>query len=318
MAEAQSALGSYLLTKRMERSGASIPEYLARYTTAGSAGAISESYYRDIESGRKQIRPQTADRLREQLDLDSKSFYYFLLRDLLPESVFDTLISSTASETFRSISDRIEKLERRNKNSSRTILNSMTDNITELDYDEIEALRNDEALLSVIHFVYNRDSATFDEIDQIYSKCGGVGAVSDRLACIFRENTIYINVPEKRVFRRSKTIKIPLTEQGRLFKREFVTKETEKSLNANRISHLSDGPGTLIYSVIVALSRKIYEEIEIDGISRLMSIVGSSEETLSSKDVKPFFVSMIFSSREDYNVNIVNKKGKNNDSIISH
>lgn len=317
MNEAQSALGSYLLTKRMERSGESIPEYLAGFVTPSSPGVISESYYRDIESGRKQIRPQTADRLREQLNLDSKAFYYCLLRDLLPEDVFNELVSASAIATFRSASDRIEKLEYRTRQSSRAILNTMTDNITELDADEIEAISADTALLGAIHFIYNRDSASFDEIDDVYRQCGGENIVSESLSGIFRENTIFVDQIERRVFRRSKVLRIPRTAKGDIFKCEFVRFETDKSLKARRISRLADGPGTLCYNSIIPISRKFYEEIELDGIGRLMSIVESGDRTLDVEDTKPFFVSIVFSTREEYDVNYQAKERNIHGSSIS-
>lgn len=302
MPEIKTALGAYLFTKRMERDGDNLSEYLAKYMSKDEEKAFSESYYRDLEAGRREIRVQSGKRLCEILDLEEKAFYYFLLKDALPKSAFDQLISPAAVETYTSATERIQQLEARLADSAKVLLEHVTDDICELSNEELNWLEEDDALLAVIHFIFNRDAASFDEIDEVYVKAGGRGAIANKLATNFGDRHISVDRRAQKVFRRSRTVRVPRTPRGLEFKNGFTHKEIAKSFGMEPTTHLSPSLGTMQYSAIVPIHKDRFEEIERDGVARLISLIGATRETLEDKDVSPFFVSVILSSRPDYDV----------------
>jgi len=300
MTEAKTSLGSYLLTKRLTRGGDNLTQYMNQYSISD---VLSESYYRDLEAGRKLIRLQSAEALCEKLDLDRKSFYYYLLKDLVPEDVFEQLVSQSAIETFKSASERSSKLEQYNKDMAKSLINSLSDDITDLSGHAIDNLKKDDALLSVLHFIYNRKSCSFSDIDYVYQNCGGIGSVAYRLVDLLGLKVVRVDLQNKTVSRWSPTIRVPTDENGRIFKNGFTEKEVTKSLQKQRTRTFDEKSGTLQYSVIVPLEDQSVRRLEIDGFSRFISLVQSSDCTLEDKKARPFFVAVMISSRDEYNVN---------------
>ncbi len=79
-------LGSYLRKLRLARGFDSVSDYLRRYPMP-----ITDTYYRDLENGRKTVSIETSEQICTALEADMHSFYYYYLKDFLPESIVDTL-----------------------------------------------------------------------------------------------------------------------------------------------------------------------------------------------------------------------------------
>lgn len=75
-------LGLFLCSVRQSRGYSNINEYLRNYSLP-----ISDVYYREIESGKRQVAMETASQLCEALQIDYADFYYYLLKDILPQEV---------------------------------------------------------------------------------------------------------------------------------------------------------------------------------------------------------------------------------------
>lgn len=67
----QTNLSKYLTSERIRRGYISVSDYLREYDRI----PISESYYRDLEAGRKVIRIDHAEPLCEALQLNKQHFY---------------------------------------------------------------------------------------------------------------------------------------------------------------------------------------------------------------------------------------------------
>lgn len=73
---------------REQRGYESIQEYARAYHLP-----VSYVYYTEIESGKKKIALETSKELCEALDVDFISFFYHLLKDILPADIQDDFLS---------------------------------------------------------------------------------------------------------------------------------------------------------------------------------------------------------------------------------
>lgn len=81
-----SNLGSYLRQLRLARGFDSVSDYLRRYPMP-----ITDTYYRDLENRRKTVSIETSEQICSALEADIHSFYYYYLKDFLPENIVATL-----------------------------------------------------------------------------------------------------------------------------------------------------------------------------------------------------------------------------------
>ncbi len=92
-------LGSYLRKLRLARGFDSVSDYLRRYPMP-----ITDTYYRDLENGRKTVSIETSEQICTALEADLHSFYYYYLKDFLPDSITNTL--SPPSKTLSELADK--------------------------------------------------------------------------------------------------------------------------------------------------------------------------------------------------------------------
>lgn len=92
-------LGTYLRTLRLARGFDSVSDYLRRYPVP-----ITDTYYRDLENGRKTVSIETSEQICTALEADSHSFYYYYLKDFLPENILKTL--SPPTKALSELSDK--------------------------------------------------------------------------------------------------------------------------------------------------------------------------------------------------------------------
>lgn len=79
-------LGTYLRKLRLARGFDSVSDYLRRYPMP-----ITDTYYRDLENGRKAVSIETSEQICTALEADMHSFYYYYLKDFIPDSIVKTL-----------------------------------------------------------------------------------------------------------------------------------------------------------------------------------------------------------------------------------
>jgi|GEM_PF-4822143 len=92
-------LGKFLLDLRLSRGHQNIKAYVHEF-----ALPISNTYYRDLELGKKQVSAETAKVLCDALRADESQFYHCLLRDVIPAKALSMLTAASITEQ-----DRIEK-----------------------------------------------------------------------------------------------------------------------------------------------------------------------------------------------------------------
>ncbi len=306
-------LGQFLYSERIRRGyESSITEYLKNYV---NILPISEPYYRDIESGRKIIRIDTAEALCNALNLDKIKFYYHLLNDILPLDVLEKLLNPIPLTIFNSASEEFNKLDEKRSILRKAYGRSL---FTEpyIVSDEIVKYLNDNfEVLPLIHFVYMKRKCSFEELQKIIQK-NNITKSFKQIIEEFKKNKIaIINNQEKTITRYSKIFRIPRNDIGTKFKDKFFKTEINEIINLinsgqEREQKISPN-NTYIYSAIICRkSRESLERIS-NKLIELFAEFDAEENSLDEEGTVPYFVSIIFSSREKYDVknenNIKNK-----------
>ena len=288
-------LGQFLYSERIRRNGDNITKYLVGYKIG-----ISESYYRDIENGRKAIRLETAKDLCASLKLDPNEFFFFLLKDVLPDDVFSHLIKPSQKSVFESASKEIENLKQDLEVFRKAYKSKMAEEgIYEVDEEILKYLAENFDFLPVIHFVYMRRSCSFDDLKKILKKNNIEKSFESVMADLVRLKLAYVDKKKRIIQRHKRTFRIPRTPDGVSFKDKFVLHEVKKAIECkNRDDYFSKN-NSFIHSSINCLSLKNSEYL-INKIADLVAATGAGEVDLEEKNSMPFFLSIIVSSREIY------------------
>lgn len=291
----RSNLGSYLYTSRVMRGQPNISGYLQDF----GVKSVSESYYRDIESGRKSVRIETGQVLCSELNLDQREFFGLLLKDLLPEEIFSSLIKPDALTLFESAEAEVARLRGELDQTRRAFMHQIGDNISEVSEEVVDALEERMEWLPAIHFIYMRKSCTFPELLRVMEQNDIHDSLSDVISFLRKYELALIDDQKKLIVRHSPLFRIPASRKGLRFKDRFLMHEMEKSLKKDRTKSFGE-EGTWSHSSIVCLKSTQAADALMSGVSQLVARIESHESALEDEDARPVFASVLFSSREEY------------------
>lgn len=290
---ANGSLAKFLLTERIRR-GKEIKNYVEGLS-------ISESYYRDLEAGRKLARVDTVVELCEKLDLDTGECMYNLLKDLLKPAVFDNLIKPSAKITYSSPGERMKELAAKAEKMQHSFAKTLLERPIQPDKEQVEYLNKYFELLPLIHFIYMRSSCSFDELKEIIER-NNIKRGLKKVLNEFRDFGLAEIDDKLEIVRRyTPEFQLPPTREGRILKDKFFMAECETSTKKSRDKIIGKG-NSYIYSAINCIDLNKHEG-DIEGcVSSLIASFDAAEDILESKNSVPFFLSVIISSREEYDI----------------
>src|SRR3989338_6874105 len=283
-------LGQFLYSERIRRQYESISDYLKDYTNI----PISEPYYRDIETGRKKIKVDKAETLCKALKLNKREFYYHLLGDVLPADIMKELLKPIVNTTFKTPSEEFNKLNERISILRKAYEKKLIEEPYIVD-DKIE-------ILLIIYFIYMRKISTFEELQKIIVKNNIKKQFTQIIDEFERYNIAIINRKEKTVVRYRKIFKIPKTEMGIKFKDRFLKSEIDEATRTIKKEQTISPDNTFIYSSIACIKNGMGLKRVSDKLTDLLAEIEVEESSLDEYDTVPYFVSIVFSSREKYDV----------------
>ncbi|MFN3225416.1 MAG: helix-turn-helix domain-containing protein [Hyphomicrobiales bacterium] len=287
--------GMYLRAVRIERGGISVSEYLKARRVD-----LSETYYRDLEAGRKKVRIETAKELAEKLDLDAQSFFSHLLKDVLDEDVFEKVIKPTVVEEMETLTEELEKAKEDAELIQAAFAKILGTRRTEVSDETVTVLDDNIDLLPVIHAVYMRDQISFSDVESVLNKNQITRAV-DEVAKFFERNKLANIDWEKRCFSRfTMSFQIPKTKVGQEFKGRFLLEEHKKSAAMNRDSSGDPGTEGWSYSTICISTAEKMRALVQQQATKLVARLDADELQLGDEGAKPFFASVIISPRDEY------------------
>lgn len=291
----RTSLGRFLYSERIRRQA----ENITRYVTERQL-PISESYYRDIETGRKLLRVESALKLCEALDLDKKSFFFYLLKDILPQEVFSSLVKASDVDSFDTAGEELQRLTDNVEKFRVAYEKKVSEEPFEVDSRVVTYLNNNIDVLPLIHFIYMRHESSFEEIQCVMDKNNLERDLEDVLAEFEKHKLAIIDKAQKRVRRHARSFKIPRTKQGMAFKDQFFMEEIRRAVSKKRSQHMIAPNNSFIHSMITCIVADPSEERIRSAIVNLRATLDSEESDLSSSEAKPYFVSIVVSSREEY------------------
>lgn len=288
--------GNFLYSERISKGYDSIKDYLLEHPEL----PISESYYRDLETGRKIIRLETGEKLLFSLKLDKKPFYYNLLRDILPEEISEEILRPVSSILFNSPSEELMKKEHEIKVLKKAYEKRLTEESYYVNDKIIEYLDEKIELLPVIHYIYNNDRVSFNDIQQLMENNKINIPIDEVLSEFEKHNIAYINWEYENVKRYNRIFKIPTSELGIRLKNKFLLTEVSQTVERKNRDNDIDLEKNFVYSVISSYKSKASLEKLSDKVLSLVAQIEAEESY--DKDAMPYFVSVIFSPRENYSV----------------
>lgn len=290
-------LGKYLRDVRLERKADNIQDYLQKH----KVHVISESYYRAVESGKNNIKIDTALELCHALELDANSFFYCLLKDILDENVFEALIKpkiidNSAERVFEAMRKKLDMYHHAFKKNFVREQFYATDHTAKFLCENID-------LLPLVHFIYMREAVSFQEIEVILCKNSIRKEIKEVIAVIKKYNLAEVDEENETITKHGQDFSAPRTDDGDKLKRDFLTLETNKTINKkanhqNRV--IINTEDSYVFCGIKCINFDRNKDDFERYITDLVACFNASVEPLEDEHSVPFFFSVIVSPRKEY------------------
>ena len=289
-------MGKFLYTERITRGFENINDYLINYKVK-----ISESYYRDIETGRKIARIETLNELCKSFAFEPKILFFYYLKDILPSDIFEVLIKPVQQKIFDSFSTEINKLKEDVETIRIAYLKRLLAEPYKADNTIVNYLLGNFEVLPIIHFIYMRKDCTYKDIRKIMD-INGIKKDFDTLLNEFiNYEIIHADKSKQLITRHKPTFLLPKTKDGVKLKDKFLIHEIlESTQNKNR-NNIIGQKNSYISSGINCININHIEKI-VNEVACLLATFDSLSDTLDSENTIPFFYSIVISSREKYDI----------------
>lgn len=292
-------LGRFLYSERIRRGYESTSEYLKNYANI----PISESYYRDIESGRKTIKVDKAETLCKALKLDKREFYYHILSNILPSDVLKEILKPIDNTSFESPSEEFEKINQQMSVLRKAYEKRLIEEPYIVDTEIVKYLEENFEVLPLIHFIYMKKICSFKELEEIISKNCIKKPFEQMIDEFEKSNIAIVDRKEKTVTRHRKIFRIPRTDVGIRFKDKFIKSEIDETIRMSNREQIIGPDNTFAYSSIVCIEHGDSLNRISDKLTDLLAELEVEESSLDEEGTTPYFISVIFSSREKYTIN---------------
>jgi transcriptional regulator with XRE-family HTH domain len=167
MIKSQTHLGQFLQTLREERGFQSIQEYVRRYKLP-----VSYVYYTEVESGKKRIALETSKQLCAALEADQTSFYYHLLKDILPKDIQADFLSRIPIQQILDKQEKENKAQSINMAYRKNQLSRMNKQIFYASNKSNAYLNKHPQLFPLLSAIYCVDSTSDNELEQLATRLG--------------------------------------------------------------------------------------------------------------------------------------------------
>ena len=247
--------------------------------------------------------------------LNPEEFFYHFLKDLLPSEVFSALIKPNSKAIFDTVSQEIEKLSSDINMLRKAYAKTIIEDPFQVDDSIVDYLSDNFEILPIIHFIYMRKSCSFDSIAEIIKRNGISKSFDAILSDLKSLNLAIIDEDRNLIMRQKKIFRIPRTIKGIEFKDTFLRHEVQKSTEIVDRGDIVDPDKSFIHSSITCLNVQKDGENISARVSDLLASISSGEEDLESRLSTPFFISVIISPRDIYDVKH-SKKIKKERSVV--
>ena len=194
--------------------------------------------------------------LCKSLDLKQQDFFYHLLKDILPEEIFKSIIKPSQQAVFETVSDEIERLSVELESLRKAYGKTLTEDPFQVDDNDVDYLSENFYLLPIIHYIYMRKSCSFADIQEIINKNGIRKDLNYILYELKHRMWAVVDEKQKVVIRHKRNFRIPRTPKGIRFKDRFLLHEAKLSMEDGRRVEIVSPNNTFQHSSIFCVSPK--------------------------------------------------------------
>lgn len=282
-------LGQFLRNLREQRGYDSIQEYARQYQLP-----VSYVYYTEIESGKKKISLETSKELCEALDVDLISFYYHVLKDILPKDIQDdflTLVPLHKVTDPDELSERADRVQDAYQKNQLSRLSSATSSMPE-EADVFFSKHPD--LHSLVAAIYCVSCTTDVEIAKVAKQIGITMPVDEIIAKFQDLGIIEVTEGNPRLIK--KLYDIIVTNDQRAIA-GIIKTETERVIEHNDITWTGSPNQASCFYGIVGLTKEKQKEFRA-----LLADLDAEFDSYHQKDsdAEPQLMTVIFSPAKQY------------------
>lgn len=248
-------VGQFLRSLREQRGFENIHEYVRQYQLP-----VSYVYYTELESGKKRIAQETAKQLCAALKTDSLSFFYHLLKDILPTDIQPDFLDLIPVQ----ISDKSEQAGKTQKvieSYQKLQLSMLGLDLGRMTNEAEDYISENSHLMPLVAIIYCVPSMTNTELSRTVQRLGIATPVEEIISKFAELGILTVTEnPANGTKTISRCYDIIVTKDQRIVSKR-ISAETEMTIAEN--SHLSiGGPnGSSCFFGIVGLSKKRQEEL---------------------------------------------------------
>lgn len=280
-------LGNYLRSVRMSRGYTNVNEYLRSYKLP-----ITYVYYREIEIGKRKLGLETAKSLCGALQVDSKAFYYHLLKDILPAEVtehFKNMLPARQRLSREELADEKESMDRAYRSS---LLDALRLNFNILEKEAATYFQENLDLMPLLWFVHSEPETTESDLAAVAQTNGinkPIGKILDDFKRLGLIEIIDSGKGPKSIRRLFPTI----AWRDKQLHSAYLLKETEKTLGQQGLNPSKDEP-SIKYGVAM-----LTDEQRQRVMSRISDLLAELRSTNNSPELESelYYFSVLLASR---------------------
>jgi len=285
--QSQTHLGRFLSTLREQRGYESIQEYVRHYQLP-----VSYVYYTEIESGKKRLSLETSKQLYIALEADQTSFYYHLLRDILPDNIQTEFLNRIPIQQVLDKKEKTSKAQSIKEAYQKNQLSRLNRKIVYVSDEADDYLKANPLLNSLISAIYCVPSTSDKELEQLAIRLG----ISDPIEAIlskFEELELIkiVDANDKQYRIISRLHDIVVTNDRSIFAKA-IESETRHAVTETAQASVAGADQANCFYGMIGLTKQKQEELRMhiadldaefdayhlkdaDGMPQLMTIVFS-------------------------------------------
>jgi len=280
-------LGNYLRSVRLNRGYTNVNEYLRSYKLP-----ITYVYYREIEIGKRKLGLETARSLCEALDVDSKAFYYHLLKDILPGDVtehFKHMLPAGQRLSGEELAQEKQSIDEAYRTS---FLDALRLNFTMLEKEATKYFKENLDLMPLLWCIHNEPETTEADLESV-AKTNGIDKSISKILDDFKRIGLIEVVSEKGV----KTVRrlLPtIAWRDRQLHSSYLLNETEKTIEQHKNAESGDEP-TIKYGMAMLTDEQRKRVMSL--IADLLAELRSSNDNSHAADSELYYFSVLLATR---------------------
>lgn len=272
----------------MHRGYTNVNEYLRSYKLP-----ITYVYYREIEIGKRKLGLETARSLCEALDVDSKAFYYHLLKDILPSDVtehFKDMLPARQRMNGEELSQEKESIDRAYRNS---FLDALRLNFTVLEKEAARYLKDNLELIPLLWFIHSEPETSESDLEAV-AQANGIAKPIKKLLEDFKRFGLIEIVDSNKSTKAIRRLFPTMVWRDQQLHSAYLLNETEKTLEQHKNANSQDAP--TIKCGIAMLTDEQRQRV-MCRITDLLAELKANNDDATETDSELYYFSVLLASR---------------------